>query len=206
MLTTSEHWQQSLQCQVALVKAFAEENLLKLNVSKCEIVLFSSQKGIVIPVCQVVGSILPAGDVGKCLGYRWRGDLSASTSIDENIRKACRVFFHFGIIGVFQSDVSPLSSRAVLQSCIMPVLLFGCENWILTETLWQKLEAFQGELVLKWPRHHSNTTAATVLEVPKMTYRILVRKLGFLHHLVVSNPASLTGRILHSVMMLIRYV
>ena len=37
-LATSE---ESLQCQVALVKAFAEQNLLKLNVSKCEIVLFS---------------------------------------------------------------------------------------------------------------------------------------------------------------------
>ena len=29
----------------SLVKAFAEENLLKLNVSKCEIELFSSHKG-----------------------------------------------------------------------------------------------------------------------------------------------------------------
>ena len=52
-------------------------------------------------------------------------DLSASTSIDENIRKARHAFFHFGSIGVFQGDVSPLSSRAVLESCVMPVLLFG---------------------------------------------------------------------------------
>ena len=78
----------------------------------------------------------------------------------------------------------------------MLVLLFGCENWILTETLWQKLEAFQGELVkqvLKWPRHHSNTAAITALEVPMMRYRIFVRKLGFLHRVVESNPVSLTG-------------
>ena len=182
-----------------MVKGFAEENLLKLNVSKCDFVLFSSQKAIAIPVCQVGGFILPAGDVGKCLGYWWRGDLSASTSIDENIRNARCVFFHFGSIGVLQSDVNPLFSRAVLQSCVMPVLLFGCENWILTETLWQKLEAFQGELVkrvLKWPRHHSNMAATTVLEKPMMRYIILVRKLGFLYHVVVSNPASLTGHVL----------
>ena len=98
------------------MKAFVKENLFKLNVSKCEIVLFSSKKDIAFPVCEVEGSVMPAGDVGKFLGYWWRGDLSASTSIDENIRKACCAFFHFGRIGVFQGDVSPLSSRTVLES------------------------------------------------------------------------------------------
>ena len=44
----------------------------------------------------------------------------------------------------------------------MPILMFGSENWILTEGLIDRLEAFQGELVkrvLKWPKHHSNTAA-----------------------------------------------
>ena len=31
--------------------------------------------------------------------------------------------FHYDAIGVFQGDLSPLSSRAVVESCIMPVLL-----------------------------------------------------------------------------------
>ena len=42
----------------------------------------------------------------------------------------------------------------------MPVLLYGSENWILTDALVDKLEAFQAELVkriLKWPKHLSNT-------------------------------------------------
>ena len=36
----------------------------------------------------------------------------------------------------------------------MPVLLYGTENWVLTERLVKKMETFQGELVkrtLKWP-------------------------------------------------------
>ena len=65
----------------------------------------------------------------------------------ENIRKAHRAFFHYGSIGVFQGDICPLSSRAVLESCVMPVLLYGAENWIMTDGLLDKLEAFQGELV-----------------------------------------------------------
>ena len=94
-LATSEG---SLDCQVALVKAFSKENLLKLNVSKGDIILFSSQKGIAFPVYDVEGPIMPAGDIGKFLGYWWRGDLLASTSMDKNIRKARRAFFHFGSI------------------------------------------------------------------------------------------------------------
>ena len=30
--------------------------------------------------------------------------------------------------------------------CVMPVLLYGCENWVLTEQLISRLETFQGEL------------------------------------------------------------
>ena len=40
--------------------------------------------------------------------------------------------FSFGAIGVFQGDLSPLSPRAFVESCVMPVLLYGCENWVLT--------------------------------------------------------------------------
>ena len=76
------------------MKAFAEENLLRLNVSKCEIVLFSQNRNIVPPVCKVEGTVMPAGDVGKCLGYWWKGDLFATKSVDENIKKARRCFFH----------------------------------------------------------------------------------------------------------------
>ncbi len=120
-LATSE---ESLQSEVALVKAFAEENLLRLNVSKCEIVLFSQNCNIDPPVCKVEGTVLPAGDVGKCLGYWWKGDLSA-------IKKARRAFFHYGSIGAFQGDICPVSSSSILESCVMPVLLYGCENWII---------------------------------------------------------------------------
>ena len=50
-------------------------------------------------------------------------------------------------IGVFQCDISPLSSRSVLDCCVIPILMHGSENWIVDEGLIDKLEAFQGELV-----------------------------------------------------------
>ena len=81
----------------------------------------------------------------------------------------------------------------------MPVLLFGSENRILTDMLIEPLEAFQTELVkrvLKWPKHHSNTVATTVLEVPPMKCRILVRKLGFLMRVIAGDTDSLSGIVL----------
>ena len=42
---------------------------------------------------------MPVGDVGNCLGYLWKGDLLATRSVDENIKKARRAFFHYGSIG-----------------------------------------------------------------------------------------------------------
>ena len=51
---------ESLEAQVALVKKFAEMNFLKLNVDKCEIVMFSRGNNVDVPVCEVDGSVLPA--------------------------------------------------------------------------------------------------------------------------------------------------
>ena len=47
-LVTSEA---SLDAQVALVNEFATRNILKLNLSKCEIVVFSRNQRVAIPTC-----------------------------------------------------------------------------------------------------------------------------------------------------------
>ena len=93
----------------------------------------------------------------------------ANRAVEEGIKKARRSFFHFGSIGVFQGDLSPLSSRTVVESCVLPVLLYGSENWVLTEQLISRLEAFQGEVakrILKLPKWSSNTAANVVMSWP----------------------------------------
>ena len=64
------------------------------------------------------------------------GGREISRSVKENIKKARRAFFHFSSIGVFQGDISPLSSREVIESCVMPVLLYGSENWMRSRESW----------------------------------------------------------------------
>ena len=119
-------------------------------------------------------------------------------SIEDNIKKSRHAFFHFGSIGVFQGDISPNSFRSVLELCVMPILLYGSENWILTGGMVKKLEAFQGELVkkiLKWPKHLSNTAAIVALEMPTMRCRILVAKLGFLARVLSKDSDDLCGHV-----------
>ena len=41
-------------------------------------------------------------------------------------------FFSLWSIGTFQGDLNPLSTRSILETCTLPVLLSGCENWILS--------------------------------------------------------------------------
>ena len=75
--------------QVSLVNDFANDN--KLIIEKCEIVVLSrSNRQLEIPYCEVDGSTLPVNTSAKCLDYWWVRDLTASKSVNENIRKAWR--------------------------------------------------------------------------------------------------------------------
>lgn len=57
----------SLEKQVAIVRKFASENFLRLNVQKCEVMVFGTARGGAAPVCEVEESVLPISDAGKCL-------------------------------------------------------------------------------------------------------------------------------------------
>ena len=86
--------------------------------------VFASDSHASHPECKIAEQAISVGSEGKCLGYWWQGNLMANRAVEEDIKKARRSFFHFGAIGVFQGDLSLLSSRADV-SCVMPVLLYG---------------------------------------------------------------------------------
>jgi len=41
---------------------------------------------------------LPVGDIGKCLGYWWKGDPVATHVVEENIKKAQRAFIMAALV------------------------------------------------------------------------------------------------------------
>ena len=107
----------------------------------------SSSKSVSSAPVGILGSqALTTQHHAKCLGYWWSWDLSASKAIDEAIQRARRAFFAFGAIGAFNGKLNPISSRTIFDVCVIPILLYGSENWILTTPLLDRLEAFQGEI------------------------------------------------------------
>ena len=91
-----------------------------------------------------VGSqILKLTTASKCLGTWWTHNLTSTKSIAENVCMARKAFFSFGSIDVFHGNLNPLSSNSVIETCVMPMLVFGCESWYLTDTALDDLEQFQ---------------------------------------------------------------
>ena len=155
----------SLQNQIKIVEEFCKQNFLQLNVQKCEVVAFSlARSGLDIKLPD--GVLVPQRKQAKSLGYWWERDLLANCCVEQNIRKARSCFFHYGSLGSFQGDINPLSTKSVIDTCVMPVLLYACENWVLTDALLRKLACFLGwaaKRALKWPVQYSNTAALVCL-------------------------------------------
>ena len=180
----------TLQTQISKVLEFASTSFLNLNPSKCEIVSFAQRNSVFHPTCEIEGKCLPANGTAKCLGYFWNHDLSAKPSVEYNIMKARRAFFAYGSMGLFQGNLSPLSGRSVVETCVLPILLYGSENWCLTESSLQLLDSFLGELskrLLKLPKWYSNTPASIVIGMQSARALCLTRKLQFLRKVAADN-------------------
>ena len=71
---------------------------------------------------------LPVEKSVNCLGVWWDNSASSHACIKERIQKARAAFFSNGQLGAFRGLPNPLSSRSIVESCILPVLLYGSEN------------------------------------------------------------------------------
>ena len=182
--------------QVSTVDTFTQSRGLKLCLEKCA--LLSS--GHTPTNITAAGTLLTVESSVKCLGVWWDSSLSSKTS---RINKARSAFFSHGELGAFHGLLNPLSSRSLIECCIVPVLMYGSESWVLNSTLLSKLESFQAELgkrILKLPKHTSNTIPLLVLNWPSMCTRILCSKLAFLQSVIMDETTdSLRSRVFSSI-------
>ena len=85
-------------------------------------------------------------------------------------------------MGAFQGYLNPMSGRTIFETCMLPILLYGCENWVLTEDMLLALEKFQGEIgrrILKLSKFHSILAMPVALQWLSLRARILVRKVFY---------------------------
>ena len=82
----------------------------------------------------------------------------------------------------------------IFESCVIPILLYDCENWFLTDSLLAKLEAFQAEI----GRRILSTTLPVqsgyiAVNWPSIATQILAKKLAFLIR-TMGNEGSLSNQ------------
>ena len=180
----------SLMSQTLLVRDFTKNTCLKLNVAKCDVVRMTGRSGLCGEKIDLASHTVETQDKAKCLGIWLRCDLSAKTSVKENIIKARRAFFGMGKVGAFQGTLTPLSGASIYDACVIPVLLYGCETWILDHPCLTVLENFQAEIgkrILHPPPRHPNNAVQVGLQWPSVASRILIHKLTYLAKLMTSD-------------------
>ena len=144
-----------------------------------------------------VGEIsFPVRSEAMCLGYQWRQDLSSSCAIQDRIKRARKAFFQFGSVYAFQGNLSPISCCSIVETCVIPILLYGIENWVMSPESIRMLECFQGEVakrILQLPKWYSNTAASVALGWNSLHSVCTIRKLRFLLR-VMTNEESICHR------------
>ncbi len=199
-LRTAAASKDAIDKQVDIIRNFTENACLKLNTSKLEVLKISHQFSG--PETLHIGDLpISTTPAAKCLGVWWQHNLSASRAVQENISKARRAFFALGSLGAFQGDLNPLSSRSIFETSVIPILLYGCETWLLDSSSSSKLEKFQSEIgrrILHLPKNHSGKVVRLGLHWPSMSTRILIRKLTFLAKLLTTPNDSISKRIFSS--------
>ena len=192
----------SLEKQVDIIQAFTSANSLTLNLDKLDLLAMCRDQKPPKCTLAVQQSTISSTATATCLGFVWSHNLSPKAAIENNINKARRAFFGLGSLGIYHGKQNPLTSSEVVQVCVMPVCLYGSENWLLTGPLLHMLEAFQAEIgkrILNLPKHFANLCPLIFLQWPTMRYRILIRKLGFLHRLLNSPQSSIGAKVFHSI-------
>ena len=181
-LRTTAASAEAVSQQNVVINQFSRDFCLRLNTSKTEVVKispFSQEESLVV---ELESHTLPAVNAAKCLGVWWNTSLSAKHSVCENVNKARRAFFALGRLGAFQGNLNPLSSCSIFETCITPILLYGCETWLLDSTSLSALESFQHEIgcrILRAPKFYSEASVRIALHWPTVATRILIRKLNF---------------------------
>ena len=122
---------QATKDQNKIIADFATSNGLSLNESKTEVVLFSRKPSQSASPISLLNSTIQIIPKAKCLRYLWNKSLSGRPAVEHNITKARRQLFRLGSTGCYLGQSTPLTARTVVETCVLPTLCYGAEDWIL---------------------------------------------------------------------------
>jgi hypothetical protein len=128
-----------------------------------------------------------------------------SVDVDARVAAATKAFGSLAKT-VFQSSaVTTQAKRAVYVAVVLPVLLYGCEGWCMSTSLWCKLRRFHNRCtramcrVTRWHvREYGITTASMqkVMQLRSIETYVCRRQLQWAGHLARMGPDRLPRRML----------
>ena len=85
---------------------------------------------------------------------------------------------------MYQGEIPPLSCRSLIETCVVPILLCGCENWSLCDSSLKILNSFLGKLCKRI------TVSMIVVDCLSGQVRCLTRRLCFLRWIIDHSSAN----------------
>ena len=150
---------------------------------------------------------MPVVNTFKYLGSYLSRDCSDSHDVNSRIESAGKAFGAQRKCLFAADSVSLAAKRVVYTGVILAILLYGCECWSLTETLYTRLRLFHAQSVRVmarvtrkdvWRRRISTTKLLTELDMLPIDYYIARRQLGWLGHVARMDMQRLPRRMLSS--------
>ena len=166
---------------------------------KLEVVKFSTNTASYDEYINLMESSISILPQAKYLRYIWDRSLSAKSAVKDNISRARKLFFALGSTGCYLGRSNVLTAKAIVETCMLPTLLYGAENWILNDESLRLLESFQAEIgrrILRLSKRHSQLSVLLAFSWPSMKARILCQKLSFLCRILSSENDIIATRML----------
>ena len=170
---------------------------LKINVSKTKEMRINSDCSQVITLD---GQPIDRVSEFSYLGSVMAEDGGAHKDVNTRIKKARGAFIQLNRI--WSSTVYSNNTKMnIFKACVLSVLLYGCETWLVTEQLNHRIQVFVNRCLRRifrifWPNKISNVDLWHKADLKEMNMLVRRRKFGWIGHTLRKDPIEIPHRAL----------
>jgi hypothetical protein len=155
-------------------------------------------------VTMIVGT-LPYARQFTYLGSKLVPSLGSDEDVDRRISMASKLFGALKSCVFCNKLISNKLKGSIYLALVLSVLLYGCENWILSSSLIQKISVFHNRCirtmtgVTKWTQAAHRLTSASLLKrvrLPDMITLLTGRQAGWMGHVARLSEERLPRKFL----------
>lgn len=186
------HRQRDMQDKLNDLVSESRKVGLKINTKKTKEMRINSSTDEPLQVMDV--------QIERVTKYQYLGSIisedgGAAKDVDSRIRKALGAYITLN--KVWKNSVYSLTTKIkIFKSCVLSVLLYGCETWCVTTEIKDGLRVFVNRCLRRilgiwWPNIISNELLWMRTDMKDVNYEIRKRKFGWIGHTLRKPPAEI---------------